>query len=79
MQYLSKLSQASTYGFNVPKITKHLLVVAKLVPGLTYGTADGQYEAKLDSGITRKYAFVVEGINDRRSAYLTQTVSLTDT
>jgi hypothetical protein len=61
------------YGFNIPKVTKHIVFFAKLVPGITQGTGVGQTQVVLKCGVTRKYQFVVEGINDSRSMFLSHT------
>ena len=68
-----------TYGFNVPGVTKHIVFFAKLIPGITQGSGAGQTQIILNCGITRKYQFVVEGINDSRSMYLAQSYTYTDT
>lgn len=60
-------------GGNVPKVTRHLFVVFKLVPGLTIGTLEGQYTEGLTMGLTRKYLYKVEGANDDRDRYLNNT------
>lgn len=67
-----------TYGFNIPGITKHIVLFAKLVPGISQGNTAGKTEVKLECGITRKYQFVVEGINDSRSMYLSQVETYTN-
>lgn len=58
-----------TYGPNIPKKTHHLLVIAKAVPGVTVGTATGQVSEQLTVGITRKYMYKIEGVNEARDSY----------
>lgn len=58
---------------NRPGWTRWILVIAKGVPGVTYGEVDGTVRTKIDIGITRKYMLKVEGMNDTRDRYLTNT------
>lgn len=57
-------------GWNVPGMTRALLVVAKMVPGYVVGTGANTYQEKIEIGITRKYMYKVEGGNDDRTRYL---------
>jgi len=57
-------------GGNLPKWSRHILIVFKLTPGLTVGSADNEYTERLACGITRKYFYKIEGSNDDRDQYL---------
>lgn len=56
-------------GFNRPGWTRIVYVVGKLVAGLPVGDLAGMYQEVLDFGVTRKYLYKVEGINDDRTRY----------
>lgn len=56
-------------GFNRPGWTRIVYFVGKLTAGLTVGTTTGTYQEVLDFGVTRKYLYKVEGINDDRTQY----------
>jgi len=58
---------------NKPGWTRWILIIAKGVPGLTYGGGAGQIRTKIDVGLTRKYMLKVEGMNDTRDRYQTNT------
>jgi len=60
-------------GVNVPRATRHLLIVSKLVPGLALGTSNGTYKESFALGITRKYFYKLEGANEIRDRYVAQT------
>lgn len=60
-------------GGNKPGWSRHLLVLFKLVPGLTIGSTDGTYTESLTFGITRKYLYKIEGANEDRDRYLANT------
>lgn len=66
-------SLRSEDGFNKPGWSKHLLFNVKLVPGLTQGTEVGQYTNRCDMGITRKYLYKIEGVNENRDIYFENT------
>lgn len=57
-------------GGNLPRFTRHVLCVFKLVPGLTVGTTNGTYKEQLAMGMTRKYFYKIEGLRDDRHRYL---------
>jgi len=63
-----ELTQAE--GFNKPGVTRCVLMIGKLIPGLLVGTLPDTYQARITTGITRKYMYKVEGINESRDAYL---------
>lgn len=54
---------------NKPKWTRHVLFIAKLVPGLTVGVGDGLWTESIRIGTTRKYLYKIQGINDDRDVY----------
>jgi len=57
-------------GGNCPGWTRHLLVIFKLVPGLTLGLSPGNYVESLTLGLTRKYFYKIEGVNEDRDQYI---------
>lgn len=57
-------------GGNKPGWTRHVLMIYKLVPGLTVGTDPGTYKEKVDCGITRKYFYKITGMNEDRDRYI---------
>lgn len=57
-------------GFNLPGISKFLIIIGKLAPGLTIGTEVGTYTQSMNLGMTRKYMFKVENWSEDRTAYL---------
>lgn len=56
-------------GFSIPKMTKVVLIIGKMIPGLTVGSTSGTYQELLYVGATRKYTYKVEGGNDDRAYY----------
>jgi hypothetical protein len=57
-------------GFNLPGITKNILIVFKSVPGVTVGSSAGQTQEKLIFGVTRKYLYNIRGLNRQGSIYV---------
>lgn len=57
-------------GWVRPGWTRAYFLLYKLVPGLTQGSTDGTYKAAISVGITRKYAYKVEGFNEPRERLL---------
>lgn len=57
-------------GFNRPGWTRIIFIVAKLVPGLTVGAVDGTYQETMYVGVTRKYLYKIEGINEDRTRFV---------
>lgn len=57
-------------GWVRPGWTRTYFLIYKLVPGLLMGAADGTYKAAISVGITRKYAYKVEGFNEPREKLL---------
>lgn len=53
-------------GCNLPGWTKFVLIVFKVVPGFTVGTALNETTEKIDVGCTRKYSYKIDGINEPR-------------
>lgn len=73
-RHVIKRSEAlENAGFNEPGVTRCLLVIGKLAPGLTIGTTTGTYQEVINVGVTRKYMYKIEGVNEDRSAYVQQT------
>jgi len=60
-------------GFNKPGWTRIVYIVSKLVPGLPVGTTNNTYQEVVNFGVTRKYVYKIEGVNDDRTLYKTQT------
>lgn len=58
-------------GFNLPRLSKFVLIIGKLAPGLSIGPTGvaNQYQEQLAIGITRKYVCKVENYTEDRSAY----------
>lgn len=63
-------------GANKVKWTKWVLIVFKLVPGLTVGNTAGTFQEYLAVGCTRKYTYKVEGTPENRNRYITQSLSV---
>lgn len=59
-------------GFNRPGWTRIVLFIGKLVPGVAVGSTEGFYKEVLDFGVTRKYLYKLEGVQDDRTMYKTQ-------
>lgn len=62
---------AQSEGCNYPRLTRHLLILAKLVPGLTLGSSANTFQESVYMGITKKYFYKVEGMNDTRDRLIT--------
>lgn len=64
----------STPSFNKPGWTRIVYIVAKLAPGLTLGGATGsgsdEYLEQYTIGVTRKYMYKIEGVNEDRTRYV---------
>lgn len=56
-------------GVNVPRWSRHVLFIGKLVPGNTLGSGVGTWTESMTFGITRKYFYKIEGANDDRDRY----------
>lgn len=54
-------------GCNRAGWTKHLLIIFKAPPGYTVGTLANEVQERIDVGITRKYSYKIEGLNEPRS------------
>lgn len=65
-------------GFNRPKMTKILYVVYKLVPGFNLGVGANDYTLQLTVGVTRKYFYKIEGANDDRDRYVTNSITISN-
>lgn len=72
----SKKTITENDGYNYAGWTKHIFVIGKLVPGLTIGSGDKEYVQRLALGVTRKYMYKVEGMNDTRERLITSTVTV---
>lgn len=55
---------------NVPRLSRHILVIFKMVPGITVGGSDGNYVERISLGITRKYFYKIEGANEDRDKWV---------
>lgn len=62
-------------GYNRPGWTKTICIIGKLVPGLDLGVVSGagNWQEKLSVGVTRKYLYKIEGMNEDRMRYLPNT------
>ena len=56
-------------GCNYGGMTKFLLIIYKAVPGIIVGSANTT--EKVHIGLTRKYLYKVEGMNEARDRYIT--------
>lgn len=58
-------------GFSYPGLSKYVLVIGKLAPGLTVGPVgtDGVYQERLVLAATRKYMFKIENWTEDRTLY----------
>lgn len=56
--------------------TKIIYLVYKLVPGLTRGTLVNTYKDGVTIGLTRKYMYKIEGVNEPRESYYTNSATL---
>lgn len=65
----SRQSLKEYAGCNIPGWTKHILIIAKQVPG---SDLDGSVVQRIHVGCTRKYTYKVEGVNDDRTVYETR-------
>jgi len=70
---IDRKSLATGGGFNKPGWTRIIFFVYKLVPGLSVGNTVGKYIQAADIGITRKYTYKIQGVNDDRSILFNQT------
>lgn len=61
----------STEGFNKRGLTRCLIVIGKLAPGLPIGlpATPGNYQEILNYGLTRKYLYKVENYSEDRTNY----------
>lgn len=57
-------------GFNKPGWTRLLYFVYKLVPGLTVGLGDKEFQLRMFVGNTRTYKYKIEGFNEDRERLL---------
>jgi len=64
-----KQRMLETYGFSRPSTTKTLLFIFKAVPGFAVGDTQGLATEQVDIGVTRKYLYKIEGMNDTRDQY----------
>lgn len=62
-------------GFNRPGWTRIIYVIFKLTPGLAIGTGLNEYQARISVGVTRKYMYKVEGMNEDRERLITGTAT----
>lgn len=56
-------------GFNRPGWTRCILIIAKVIPGITVGLSAGQVAETIKVGITRKYTYKVDGRGEPREYY----------
>jgi len=60
-----------TEGGNKPGWSRHILIIFKLVPGLTiHPTNVGSYTESITIGMTRKFFYKIEGQSEDRDMYL---------
>lgn len=68
---ISLSDMTESEGFNRPKLTKIIFIVAKLAPGLYLDTTEGNFTEGLNIGVTRKYTCKIENYSEDRTLYLT--------
>jgi len=61
----------SNEGPIYPGLTRIILVIGKLSPGIPVGPGDQTFQEVLDFGVTRKYFYKVENWTEDRTRYLT--------
>jgi len=59
-----EMDNASSYAH--PGVTRILYFVYKFVPGIDKGSLIGQFTLELAIGVTRKYMYKIEGVNESR-------------
>jgi len=64
-----KQRMLETSGYSRPSTTKTLLFVYKSVPGFQVGSLTNDATEQVDIGVTRKYLYKLEGMNDTRDWY----------
>lgn len=69
-------SSTGNDGYHRPGWTRNLLLIYKAVPGITLGTAIGNSLAQISVGSTRKYMYKLEGANEDREKYITNSYSV---
>lgn len=67
---VQRRSLTQSEGCNMPGMTRFILIQFKLVPGLTVGSAVGEYRQRIVTGVTRKYMYKIEGFNDTRDSFI---------
>ena len=58
-------------GFNKPRLTRFIVIVGRVSPGLTIGSTTGTFQEGIQLGLTRKYTAKVENWSEDRTAYIT--------
>ena len=58
-------------GFNKPRLTRFIVIVGRVSPGLTIGNTTGTFQEGIQLGLTRKYTAKVENWSEDRTAYIT--------
>lgn len=61
---------SSAEGFAYRNLTKLVLIVGRLAPGLTVGNINGTYQERLVIGLSRKYFYKVENWSEDRTSYM---------
>jgi len=69
---MTRQTMAERLGVNYPGATKHILVIAKAVPGISTGPLQGFVMPRISTGVTRKYLYNIEGMNDTRDKMIHQ-------
>jgi len=64
-----KQRMLETDGYSRPGTTKTLLFIYKAVPGFGVGPLGGDAAEQVHIGVTRKYLYKLEGMNDTRDWY----------
>lgn len=59
-------------GPNQGRMTRHIFIIFKLVPGYSVGSAEGSYTEQVTIGMTRKYMYKIEGMSEDRDLKVLQ-------
>lgn len=62
-------------GVNMPKFTKFVYLIGKVIPGFDVGGGADQFVERIQVGATRKYLYKIEGLSDSRDRYINNSSS----
>lgn len=67
LMHLNEATSCNKVGW-----TRHILVIFKAVPGINIGSGPGETTEKMTIGVTRKYMYKQEGVNQTRDVHIAQ-------